>query len=102
MAIACLNRAIANFNNFYSAMGGWTSFVVDEEGNCRSEPVTTANQLVTSLDDKEGQAIVQDQLFTFSQILHSLKVVIGVERCHSVIESGQRQNQASTLEVVEQ
>ena len=69
LAISCLNKAIANFNDFRSAIGGWTSSGVDEEGDCRSEAVTMANRLVTSLDDKEKPTIVQDMLFAISQNL---------------------------------
>ena len=65
-----LNRAIAFFDDFHSAIGGWTSSGVDEEGDCRSEAVTTANRLVTSLDDKEEPAIVK------ACYLHSVKSYI--------------------------
>ena len=50
-------------------MGGRTSSAVDEEGDCHSEVVTTANRLIASLDDKEEPAIVQDMVFAFSQNL---------------------------------
>ena len=39
----------------------------NEEGDCRSEAITTANRLVTSLDDKEEPAIVKHKLFAFGK-----------------------------------
>ena len=51
------------------AIRGWTSFEVDEEGDCCSEAVMGANYLVASLDDKEELAIVKRMLFAHSQDL---------------------------------
>lgn len=45
------------------AIGGWTSSKVDEDGDCRSEAITVANQLIASFDDKEEPAIIKRRLF---------------------------------------